>query len=146
MTRENIATMIGGFGVPFAFGQFGDDDGESEKPQAAPFIYFSYTSRSDFHADGINYAKIVLLTIELVTVEPDFTLQNAIEAALTEEDLTFDQPDQEYDDGNRVYITTFETSCILTESAPEPEPDPEPEPEPDPEPGPETQPAVDSAS
>ena len=131
MTREEIAAMIGSFGVPFAFGQFGDDDGEGTKPQAAPFIFFSYTSRSDFYADGINYAKIVLLTIELVTASPDFDLQNAIEAALTQAEMIFDQPDQEYDDGQRVYITTYETSVILTESPPPPEPLPVP-PVPDP--------------
>ena len=131
MTREEIAAMIGSFGVPTAFGQFGDDDGEGTKPQAAPFIFFSYTSRSDFYADGINYAKIVLLTIELVTASPDFDLQNAIEAALTQAEMIFDQPDQEYDDGQRVYITTYETSVILTESPPPPEPLPVP-PVPDP--------------
>lgn len=114
MTREEIATMILGFGVPFAFGQFGDDDGDGDKPQPAPFIYFSYTSRSDFHADGINYAKIVLLTIQLCTSEPDFDLQNDIEAALTAAELTFDQPDQEYDDTERAYITTYETEVLLT--------------------------------
>ena len=114
MTREEIATMIIGFGVPFAYGEFWDDDGDGEKPQAAPYIYFSYTSRSDFHADGINYAKIVLLTIELVTVEPDFDLQNDIEAALTAAELTFDQPEQDFDDGNGVYITTYNTEVLLT--------------------------------
>ena len=114
MTREEIATMIEGFGVPFAFGQFGDDDGEDGKPQAVPFIYFSYTSRSDFHADSINYAKIVLLTIELVTSEPDFDLQNDIEAALTSAELTFDQPDQDFDDIEKAYITTYETEVLLT--------------------------------
>ena len=115
MTRVEIASMIEGFGVPFAFGQFGDDDGDGEKPQAAPYIYFSYTSRSDFHADGINFAKIVLLTVELVTVEPDFDLQNAIESALTAAELTFDQPDQAFDDGQRVYITTYNTEVLLTD-------------------------------
>ena len=115
MTRAEIASMIEGFGVPFAFGQFGDDDGDDEKPQAAPFIYFSYTSRSDFHADGINYAKIVLLTIELVTVDPDFDLQTEIETALTASDMTFDQPDQEFDDGQRVYLTTYNTEVLLTD-------------------------------
>ena len=44
MTREEIATMIDGFGVPFAYGEFWDDDGDGEKPQAVPYIYFSYTS------------------------------------------------------------------------------------------------------
>lgn len=112
MTRQEIASMIGGFGVAYAFGHFDDDDGE--RPQGPPYIYFSYTDRADFHADGVNYVKIVELTIELCTAEPDFALQNAIEATLTAQEMTFDQPDQEYDDGEKIYITTYNTEVLLT--------------------------------
>ena len=114
MTRAQIAAMIEGFGVPNAFGHFGEDDGNH--PQGPPYIYFSYEARSDFHADGINYVKIALLTIELCTAEPDFALQNAIEAALTAAELTFNQPDQEYLDTEKIYITTYETEVLLTDA------------------------------
>lgn len=113
MTRAEIATMIAGFGVGNAFGHFDDEDGQ--RPQGPPYIYFSYTDRADFHADGINYVKIAQLTIELCTVAPDFVLQNAIEAALTDREMTFDQPDQEYDDGEKTYITTYNAEVILTD-------------------------------
>lgn len=112
MTRAQIAAMIAGFGIPNAYGKFDDEDGQ--RPQGPPYIYFSYTDRADFHADGVNYVKIVELTIELCTVAPDFVLQNAIEAALTAEELTFGQPDQEYDDGEALYITTYTTEVLLT--------------------------------
>lgn len=112
MTRAQIATMIEGFGIDYAFGHFDDEDGQ--RPQGPPYIYFSYTDRADFHADGVNYVKIAQLTIELCTVAPDFVLQNAIEAALTAQELTFDQPDQEYDDGEAIYITTYTTEVLLT--------------------------------
>ena len=114
MTRAEIAAMIAGFGVEYAFGHFDDEDGE--RPQGTPYIYFSYSDRADFHADGINYAKIAELTIELCTVAPDFVLQNAIEAALTAGEMTFDQPDQEYDDGELLYITTYTTEVLLTDA------------------------------
>lgn len=110
--------MIEGFGVPCAFGHF--DDENREQLQGPAYIYFSYTDRADFHADGINYVKIAELTIELcttvqyTTAAPDFALQNAIEAALTAQEMTFDQPDQEYDDGEKVYITTYNTEVLLT--------------------------------
>lgn len=112
MTREEIAAMIAGFGVPYAFGHFDDEDGQ--RPQGPPYIYFSYTDRADFHADGINYVKIVELTIELCTAAPDFELQNTIETTLTTLEMTFDQPDQEYDDGEKIYITTYNTEVLLT--------------------------------
>lgn len=114
MTRAQIAAMIAGIGLPNAFGHFADEDGE--RPQGPPYIYFSYSDRADFHADGINYAKIAQLTIELCTVAPDFVLQNAIEAALTAQEMTFDQPDQEYDDGELLYITTYTTEVLLTDA------------------------------
>ena len=114
MTRAQIAAMIAGIGLPNAFGHFDDEDGE--RPQGPPYIYFSYTDRADFHADGINYAKITQLTIELCTVAPDFVLQNAIETALTAQEMTFDQPDQEYDDGELLYITTYTTEVLLTDA------------------------------
>ena len=114
MTRAEIAAMIAGFGVGYAFGHFDDEDGA--RPQGPPYIYFSYSDRADFHADGINYAKIAQLTIELCTVASDFVLQNAIEAALTAGEMTFDQPDQEYDDGELLYITTYTTEVLLTDA------------------------------
>ena len=114
MTRAEIAAMIAGFGVGYTFGHFDDEDGQ--RPQGPPYIYFSYTDRADFHADGVNYVKIAQLTIELCTVAPDFVLQNAIEAALTAGDMTFNQPDQEYDDGELLYITTYTTEVLLTDA------------------------------
>lgn len=114
MTRAQIAAMIADIGLPNAFGHFDDDDGE--RPQGPPYIYFSYEARSDFHADGINYAKIALLTIELCTAEPGFDAQNAIEATLTAAELTFEKPDQEYLDTERIYITTYQTEVLLTDA------------------------------
>lgn len=120
MTRAQIAAMIAGFGVPNAFGHF--DDENREQLQGPAYIYFSYTDRADFHADGINYVKIAELTIELcttveyTTAAPDFALQNDIEAALTAQEMTFEQPDQEYDDGEQVYITTYTTEVLLTDA------------------------------
>lgn len=113
MTREQIATMVAGIGVPNAFGHFEDEDGD--RPQGPPYIYFSYEARSDFHADGINYAKIAALTIELATAAPDFDLQEAIEDALTAAELTFEKPDQEYLDTERIYLTTYNTEVLLTD-------------------------------
>lgn len=108
--------MMESLGAPCAFGHYGDTDGEDGAPQAAPFIYWSYERRSDFHADGINYAHVAALTIELCTApQPDFPLQAAIEAALTAAGLTYDQPEQDYDDGQRVTITTYNTEVLLTD-------------------------------
>ena len=114
MTRAQIAAMIAGIGLPNAVGHFEDDDGD--RPQGPPYIYFSYEARSDFHADGINYAKIAVLTIEMATAAPNFTAQCAIEDALTAAELTFEKPDQEYLDTERIYLTTYNTEVLLTDA------------------------------
>lgn len=114
MTRGQIASMIASFGVDYAYGHYTDDDGAH--PQGPPYIYFSYSDRADFHADGINYVKIAELTIELCTAEPEFGIQNSIEAALTAGEMTFGQPDQEYDDTEKIYITTYNTEVLLTDA------------------------------
>lgn len=113
MTRAQIAAMIAGIGLPNAFGHFEDEDGN--RPQGPPYIYFSCEARADFHADGINYVKIAMLTIELATAEPDFETQAAIEDALTAAELTFEKPDQEYMDTERIYLTTYNTEVLLTD-------------------------------
>lgn len=130
MTREEIATMIAGIGLPNAYDHFDEADGEH--PQGPPFICFLYPNSDDFMADNINYARVTALRVELYTDEPDFSLEDAVEAALTAQELPFAKA-QEYIDGERMYLTSYDTEVLLHPS-PVPEPEPEPEPEPDPEP------------
>lgn len=132
MTREEISTMIAGIGLPYAYDHFDEADGEH--PQGPPFICFLYPNSDDFMADNINYARVTALRVELYTDEPDFSLEDAVEAALIAQELPFAKA-QEYIDGERMYLTSYDTEVLLHPSpAPAPEPEPEPEPEPDPEP------------
>ena len=128
MTREEIATMIAGIGLPYAYDHFDEADGAH--PQGPPFICFLYPNSDDFMADNINYARVTALRVELYTDEPDFSLEGAVEAALTAQELPFAKA-QEYIDGERMYLTSYDTEVLLH---PSPAPDPEPEPEPDKEP------------
>ena len=132
MTREEIATMIAGIGLTNAYDHFDEADGAH--PQGPPFICFLYPNSDDFMADNINYARVTALRVELYTDEPDFSLEGAVEAALTAQELPFVKA-QEYIDGERMYLTSYDTEVLLHPSpAPEPEPEPEPKPEPDKEP------------
>lgn len=113
MTREQIASMIDSVGIPYAFDHFGEKDGEH--PQGPPFICFLTPELDGFHADGINYVHIVQLIIELYTDEPDFDLEQAIEAALTAEDLTYQKTDQAYIETDQMYQTTYTMEVLLTD-------------------------------
>lgn len=113
MTQAQIASMIAGVGVPYAFDHFGDDDGDH--PQGPPFICFMYPTRDDFHADNGNYIRIAELIVELYTDEPDFTLEAAVEAALAGADLTYQKSDATYIEDERMYQTTYNTEVLLTD-------------------------------
>lgn len=112
MTRAEIATMIAGVGLPYAYDHFKAD----ESPGGPPFICFMYTDDDDFLADDTNYQRITGLTVEMYTDEPDFTLEAAVESALTGAGLVYARSGPEYIQNERMYQTTYETSVVLTEA------------------------------
>lgn len=113
MTREQIATMIAGIGLPNAYDHFDDKDGAH--PQGPPFICFFISARDDFHADNGNYVKVAELIIELYTDEPDFDLEAAVEAALSAADLPYQREGQDYIESERMFQTTYNTEVLLTD-------------------------------
>lgn len=110
MTRTEIAQMIAGIGLPYAYDHFSDADGAH--PQGPPFICFLYPNSNDLFADNINYAQITALTIELYTDEVDFALEGAVEAALTAAELPYAKY-QTYIDSERMYQTSYNTEVYL---------------------------------
>ena len=54
--------------------------------------------------------------MELYTDEPDFTLEAAVESALTGAGLVYTRSGPEYIQNERMYQTTYETSVVLTEA------------------------------
>ena len=109
MTRAEIATMIAGVGLPYAYDHF-------DEVTLPPRICFLYSGSDDFLADNANYQGITDLTIELYTDEPDFTHEAAIEAALANAGLVYSRTGPEYIREERMYMTTYETSVLLTEA------------------------------
>ena len=117
MTRAEIASLIAGVGLPYAYDHFTADD----SPGGPPFICFMYTDDADFKADDTNYQRITDLTIELYVDEPDFTTEDAIEAALAGAELVYAKIGPAYIKDERMYQTTYETSVLLTDNPPAPD-------------------------
>lgn len=111
MTYEQISDMIAGVGLPYAYDHF--EEGEAPDP---PYICFMYPGRDDFHADGINYAKIAELRIELYTDNKDFDLEDAVESAMENADIGYSKLGPTYINTERMYVTTYETSVMLDSS------------------------------
>ena len=126
MTRDDIATMIAGVGLPFACDHFTKDDA----PAGPPFICFLYTDSDDFLADDSNFQRITGLAVELYTAAPDFDKEAAVEAALTGAGLVYSRGGPEYIEAERMYQTTWETSVLLTEAEEPVVPDPPAVPDP----------------
>ena len=70
MNGIELKELIAGFGLPYAYYQFTKD---TAKPP--PFICYYLAQSDDFAADGVNYAKIRQLVIELYTRYKDFELE-----------------------------------------------------------------------
>ena len=109
MTRQEVATMISGIGVPFAYYQFPDNTGQNP-----PFICFYFSGSEDLYADDLNYQKIEHMFVELYTSNKDFDLEDAVETALNYNGLTWTRSEQYLDDEKRG-MEIFETNVIITE-------------------------------
>lgn len=109
MTYKEIATMISGFGVPYAYYQF-----PVGTAQTCPFICFYFDSSNDFVADDTNYQRIRPLSIELYTDNKDFEIEETIETALNNAGLVYSR-EESYLDTEQMYMVTFMTEIIITE-------------------------------
>lgn len=109
MTYKEVATMIAGFGLPYAYYQFPEGT-----DQACPFVCFYFNNSNDLVADVTNYQKIRPLIIELYTDNKDFTTEATIEAALNSSGLVYAR-EETYLDSERMYMVTFMTEIVITE-------------------------------
>lgn len=109
MTYKEIATMIAGIGLPYAYDHFTEEDAAPP-----PFLCFFFEGSDDFTADNINYQRVRPLTLELYTDNKDFSLEETVEAALNGAGLVFSRSEV-YIDTERMYEVIYSTSIIITE-------------------------------
>lgn len=109
MTYKQVAQMIEGIGLPYAYDHF--DEGNAADP---PFICFYFDGSDDFAADNTNYQRIRPLTLELYTDNKDFSLEETVETALNSAGLFFSRMET-YIDSERMYMVTYTTQIVITE-------------------------------
>ena len=109
MTYQEIASMVGGIGIPYAYDHF--ETGNAAPP---PFICFYFDGSDDLAADNTNFQRIRLLTVELYTDNKDFALEAQVEAALNAAGLVYSR-DEVYIDDERMYEVTYQTEIIISE-------------------------------
>ena len=108
MTYKKIAAMVASIGVPYAYYQFPENTG-----QEPPFVCFLFPESKDFYADDRAYAPMSKLVLELYTDNKDFTLESAVERALTENGLAWKR-EEEYLDSERMFLQVYRTVVLLT--------------------------------
>ena len=86
MDYEEIANMLGGTGLPFAYHHFAE--GESPQP---PFICYLTPGSNNFAADGKVYFKANEVHIELYTDTKDLSVEQQVEAVLDEHGIYYDR-------------------------------------------------------
>lgn len=109
MTYKEVATMIAGTQIPYAYYQFpvGTD-------QACPFICFYFTRSNDLAADDTNYQKIRQLTVELYTDNKDFATEETVESVLNANGLVYYR-EESYLDTENMYMVTYVAEIVITE-------------------------------
>lgn len=108
MTYQEIATMINGIGLPYAYYSFPE-----EQAPALPYIVFYYPDYDDLGADNINYQTIANLNIELYTQNKDFTQEYAVEEALQQAGLFF-RKSESYLESEQMYEVLYEIQLVIT--------------------------------
>ena len=84
MTYEEINEMMVEMGLPYAYHHFAE--GESPQP---PFLLFLSPGEDTFSADNIAYHSFKRLDIELSTDKKNPTLEEEIEAVLTQHEIYY---------------------------------------------------------
>lgn len=110
MTYQDVASMIGSIGLPYAYDHFTDETGRE-----LPFICFIYPETDDFIADNKNYAKIRRLQIELYTANKDFDLEARVEAVLEAAGLVYNG-NGDFLNTEQMYMQTYNTEVLIDES------------------------------
>lgn len=109
MTRQEVATMISGIGLQWAYYSF-----ENSIAPKYPFIVYYYTDGDDKIADNSNYCRIEGLAVELYTQQTDFVTERLVENALINNGIVFSKT-RTYISQELAWQTTYESEVIITD-------------------------------
>ena len=107
MTYKEVATMVSGFGLPYAYYQF------KETQQGPPFACFFFSGDNDLKADDSNYQKIEHLIIEIYTETKDYDLESTVETQLAQSGMVWSKA-EEWLDSERMMMVVYEMDVVIT--------------------------------
>lgn len=111
MTRTQISDMMASIGLPYAYDHFTPTE---ENPMPAP-PFMCFRLDADYvYADDKPFIGVPTLSIELYADNRDYTQEAEVELMLTTNELSWEK-EETYLDGERLYMTTWTCSVVLTE-------------------------------
>ena len=93
MTLEDIKTILEATGLPVAYRAFPEGDAP-----ALPFVCYHTPYSSNFAADGVAYATINHINVELYTQVKDPATEGKVEAALTQAGIYWEKSETYLED------------------------------------------------
>lgn len=110
MTIKEIAAMVAGIGLPYAYHHFDEEEQRTLKP---PYIRWFFKEIDDLYGDNINFQRISVLRIELYTDIKDFDREEAIESILEANGWAYDKTET-YLESELLYVTAYEGDIIIS--------------------------------
>ena len=102
MPNEQIKDMLDEVGLPYEYDHF-----TTHNWIEPPFLVWRIPESDNFFADGIAYAKIVGLDIELYSDQKDWENEKKIEDVLEKYGITY-QKTSEYLESEKMYEVLYE--------------------------------------
>lgn len=109
MTLADFNSILQTTELPVAYRSFPEGDLKNPPPNP-PFVCYLETDTNNFSADGIVYARIVRLAVELYTEKKDIEVERKVEKALSS---FYWNKSEEYLDDEECYFTLYELEVVL---------------------------------
>lgn len=102
MIKERIEEILAETGIPFAYHHFTEENAVDP-----PFIVYLNDESSNFYADGVVYAVISSINIELYTDEKDHKLEEKIENIFKEYNVAWEK-EEIYIESEQMYEILYQ--------------------------------------
>lgn len=102
MSKERIEEMLAETGLPFQYHHFTEENAVDP-----PFIVYLNDESSNFYADGVVYAVISSINIELYTDEKDHKLEEKIENIFKEYNVAWEK-EEIYIESEQMYEILYQ--------------------------------------
>lgn len=102
MTKERIEEILAETGISFAYHHFTEENAVDP-----PFIVYLNDESSNFYADGVVYAVISSINIELYTDEKDHKLEEKIENIFKEYNVAWEK-EEIYIESEQMYKILYQ--------------------------------------